>query len=85
MSDGIDRQRHRCQHEENGRNRSRFGERRGRAARAERRLAALSTESRRDVPGLTALQEDNNNQKQTYDHVNDGDENDHWNREILKC
>jgi hypothetical protein len=31
------------------------------------------------------LQEDNNNQKQTYDHVNDGDENDHWNREILKC
>jgi hypothetical protein len=31
------------------------------------------------------LQEDNNNQKQTYDHVNDSDENDHWNREILKC
>src|SRR5205807_7367447 len=67
---------HGRQHEENGRNRSRFGESRGRAARAKRGLTALPAEGCRDVSGLAALQQNDDDQKQTNDDVDDGNKND---------
>ena len=73
MFDGVDGKRDRGQHKKNGRDGGGFGERGGCAARTKGGLAALSAKRRRDVPGLTALQQDNNNQKQTYQYVDDID------------
>ncbi len=77
MLDGVNGERDRRQHEENGRNRGRPGERRGGTPRAERGLAALSAEGRRNVPGLAALQQNNDDQKQTNNDVDDGDQDNH--------
>jgi hypothetical protein len=84
MLDGVDGKRDGGQHKEDRRNGSGFGKRRGCAARTKRGLAALSAESRGDVSGLTALQQDNDNQKQTYHYMDDGDEDDHGVKTVLK-
>ena len=72
MFDGVDGKRYRGQHEKHGGDGGRFRERGGCAAGAEGRLAALASECCRDVASFTALQEDDDDQKQAYDHVNDG-------------
>lgn len=73
LLDGVNGERYRRQHEENGRNSRGSGQRCGRATRAERGLAPLTAEGRRDVSGLSALQQNNDDQKQTNHHVDDGD------------
>jgi len=81
MFRGVDGERHRGQHEENGRDGGCLGERRGCAPRPEGRLTALSAECSRNISSLAALEQHNNNQKQADENVDDGDEYDH---EILK-
>ena len=77
MFRGVDGERHRGQHEENGRDSGRFGECRGCASRPEGGLTALSAECSRNVSSFAALQQHNNNQKKADENVDDGDEYDH--------
>lgn len=63
----------RSKHEEHCRNCGRAGEGGGCAARAECRLAALSTKGGGDVTGFAALQQNDDDQKQANDHMDDGD------------
>ena len=77
MLDSVYGERHGRQHKENCRERGGFGERSRRAAGAERRLAALAAEGRRNVPGLSALQQNDNNQEKTDYYVQNGNQNDH--------
>jgi len=81
MFRGVDGEGHRGQHEENGRDGGRFGERRSRTPRPEGSLTALSAECRRNISSFAALEQHNNNQKQADENVNNSDEYDH---EILE-
>ena len=80
MSDGVDGKSYRGQHEEHCREGGGFGERRGRTARAKRSLTTLTAEGCRNVPGLTALQQNDNNKEQANHYVDDGDKDDHGSR-----
>jgi len=62
-------QRHGRQHEHDGAPRCRLGEKCGRPARAERRLASRAAEGASQVRCLAALQHDDNDQKSANDHV----------------
>src|SRR6266567_752679 len=49
----------------------------GGTARPERGLAPLASKGGSDVPALRTLQQDNNNQEQTNEHMQNGYQNDH--------
>ena len=68
--DPRQREDQREEHKDHRRDNSRFFERLLSAARAERRLAARSAESRRHVPALSRLQKDNQDQEQTDQNEN---------------
>jgi hypothetical protein len=74
MFRSVYRQGNGCDHESNRRPCRGFGERRGRAARSEGRLAALSTERRGNVATLAALQQNNENNEYTNQNVNRRDQ-----------
>lgn len=65
----VYRQCDRSQHERHGRPRGGFGQNAGRAARAERRLAALASKSRRDIAALSTLQQNYNDDEETNQDV----------------
>ena len=77
MSDGINGERYRRQHKQYSRERRRFGKCCGRATRAKCGLTALSAKSRRNVSGLTALQQNDNNEKQANHYMDGSDQDDH--------
>src|ERR1700678_3010443 len=78
--DGIDGERDRRKHEQHGGDRRSLRQGRSRTARPKRRLATLPAESGRNIASLAALQQDNNDEEQAHNYMNDGDENNHWNR-----
>src|SRR4051812_29879256 len=60
-------------HKDDGRPCGRLGKQRGRAARAERRLAALSTERGGNVSALAVLQQHHADQEGANEYVNNGE------------
>ncbi len=71
---GIDRQRDRRDHERHRRPCGGLGKSAGRAARTERRLAALTAEGRRNVAALAALQQHDDDDEETDQDVNGYDQ-----------
>src|ERR1035437_5049382 len=71
------RKRDRREHEDDRGPGCRPGKDRSCASRAKRRLAALSAKSRGQVAALSALQQNDCNQKKTNDNVNQCDQNGH--------
>jgi len=77
MARSENRERDRSHHKDDSRPRSCARQSRGRAARSEGGLAAHATESRRNVAALAALQQHNDDEKQTNRDVNDRNQYDH--------
>src|ERR1039458_6019242 len=73
----VHRQRDGSDHERHSRPGGSFGKRAGRAARSERRLAALTAESRGNVAALAALQQNHNDDEEADQDVDRRDEVDH--------
>ena len=77
MPGRVNRQRDGSDHERHGRPGGSPGERVGRAARTERRLAALSAKGRGNVAALAALQQHHNDDEETDQNVDGSDQVNH--------